>query len=438
MAKKYPLDEGELAVREVGPAQGIGSAGEALALPLPPPLPFQRTGDPLDPPAEFKHWQREEPIRRVVAGGVSAWLVTRYADVRRLLVDARLSSDPTRAGYPAIRPDQPAPRRGHLSSMDAPEHTELRRVVMRSALVTGVGRLRPVIERHARELLEELAVLPQPVDLVGRFTLALPVRVICELFGVPFEDREVFEQCASVIARRSASGAEVAAAYASLIGYLGRLVEAKDREPADDLLSELVVQYVGNGRITREQVVSLGSLLLIAGHATTASQIALSVAALLRHPDQLPVLHAGPEAVSAAVDELLRYLTVVHFGLRRVATADISVGRSVIRAGDGVVLALQSANRDPDIFPDPDRLDLTRSTRAHVAFGYGPHRCPGQALARAQLEIALPALFRRLPGLQLAIPFEELPFEEDSLFHGLRELPVVWGSAHGGAREGKG
>ncbi|MEU2718370.1 cytochrome P450 [Streptomyces sp. NPDC007205] len=309
---------------------------------------------------------------------------------------------------------------------------------MGSTLVTGVGRLRPAIERHARELLEELARLPQPVDLVERFALALPVRVLCELLGVPFEDRKVLERCAAVLLRRSASAAEVAAADKARSEYFARLVEAKDQEPADDLLSELVVRHVRTGRITREQLVSLGSLLLVAGHATTANQIALSVLALLRHPEQLPVMLAGPEAASCAVDELLRHLTVVHFGLRRVATADITIGETVIRAGDGVVLAIQSANRDPDIFPEPDRLDLTRRARAHVAFGYGAHRCPGQALARAELEIALPALFRRLPGLRLAIPFDQVLFAEDSFLHGVRELPIVWESAHGAAWERKG
>ena len=399
----------------------------------PPPLPFRRTGNPLDPPPELRHWQRAEPVRRVVAGGVPAWLVTRYADVRQLLRDPRLSSDPSRAGYPAFRPDQPPPARGYLPAMDPPEHTELRRVVMRSALMSDVERLRPAIERHAHELLDDLVRLPRPVDVVERFALALPVRVICDLFGVPFADREVFERCAVVIARRSASGAEVAAAYGSLTTYLARLVEAKDREPADDLLSELVVEHVRSGRLTREQVVGLGLPLLTGGHATTANQIALGVAALLRHPDQLAVLLADAASVPRAVDELLRYLTVVHFGLRRVATEEITVGGTVIRAGDGVVLALQSANRDQEAFPDPDRLDLTRGAdgtrgaRGHVAFGHGIHWCPGHSLARAELEIALTVLFQRLPGLRLAVPFDRIDFDEDSLLHGVRELPVTWG-----------
>lgn len=410
-------------------------ASGTSASPPPPSLPFHRAGDPLDPPAEYGVWQRDEPVRQVVAGGTVAWLVTRYADVRRLLGDGRLSSDPSRPGYPPLRPNQPPSPPGYLPAMDAPEHTELRRAVMRSSLVTGVGRLRPVIERHAHELLDAVARSPQPVDLMERFALALPVRVICELFGVPFEDRETFEREAAVIARRSASGSEVAAAYASLTDYLGRLVEAKSRAPAQDSISELVVHYVRRGRLTIEQVVGLGLPLLTGGHATTAGQIALSTIALLRHRDQLPALFAGPEAVTVAVDELLRHLTVVHFGLRRAATADIEVGGTVIRAGEGVVLALPAANRDAEVFPDPQKLDLSRRARPHVAFGYGPHRCPGQSLARAELEIALPALFQRLPDLRLAIAFDEISFEEDSLLHGVRELPVCWDLDHGVARK---
>ncbi|MFS0694425.1 cytochrome P450 [Streptomyces nitrosporeus] len=320
--------------------------------------------------------------------------------------------------------------------MDAPEHTELRQVVVRSALMTGVERLRPLIRRHVDELLAELARLPQPVDLVERFTLALPVRVICDLFGVPIEDRKVFERCAVIVARRSAPGIEVAAAYASLTEYLGRLVDAKNEKPADDLVSELVVKHYRTGRITKGQVIGLGLPLLTGGHATTAHQLALSVVSLLRNREQVSLL-ADPASVPALVDELLRHLTVVHFGLRRVAVEDIAVGATVIRAGEGVVLALQSANRDPAVFPDPERLDPTRGSRGHVAFGYGAHRCPGQGLARAELEIALPALFHSLPGLRPAVPFEKITFEEDSLLYGVRDLPVLWDPPPGASDCGK-
>jgi cytochrome P450 len=391
-----------------------------------PPFPFDRTRDPLDPPPEFARWQREQPIRRVVVGDVPAWLVTRYSDVRALLADPRLSCDRSRAGFPAARKNDPPPPRGHLSAMDPPEHTELRRIIMRSALVNDVTALRPVIEQHANALLDKVTRLPQPVDLVKQFALALPVRVICELFGVPYHDRRVFVHCANVITNLATNREQAATAYASLAEYLGNLIDAKEREPADDLLSELVKQHVHTGQITREQAVGLSLILLTAGHATTANQIALSVAVLLRHPDQAELLLHRPELLPDAVEELLRYLTIAHHGLRRVATADISVGGTVIRAGEGVVLALQAANRDPDVFADPDRVDLTRRARRHVAFGHGAHRCAGQALARAELEIALSTLFRRLPELRLAIPFERIAFDDHGLLHGVPELPVLW------------
>jgi cytochrome P450 len=395
-----------------------------------PLFPFHRTRGPLDPPPVLRHWQRDEPIRQVMAGGVNAWLVTRYADVRELLADPRLSADSSKEGFPTHRPNQPPAPRGYLPAMDAPDHTRLKRIIIRS-LANSVASLRPAITLDVNELLDEITQLPQPVDLVSQFALPLPLKIICRLFGVPYEDRAIFEGSAKVIASGSSTREDVAAAYASLTEYSRTLIALKEREPADDLLSEFVTEHVPMGRIRPEELVGLMRPLLTGGHATTTNQIALSTVALLRWPEQAALLMNNPELLPGAVNELIRHQTVVHFGIRRVATEDIPIGGMVIRAGEGVVLALHSANRDPDEYPDPDRLDITRSMRRHMGFGHGPHRCPGQALGRIELEIALPALFRRLPGLRLAEPLERIGFEEGNLLYGIRELPVFWGPARG-------
>lgn len=191
-------------------------------------------------------------------------------------------------------------------------------------------------------------------------------------------------------------------------------------------MSKLATERVATGEATPAEAAGLLVQLLIAGHETTASMLSLGVVALLRHPDQLAALRADEDLVPNAVEELLRYLTVVHIGLRRIATEDVEIGGVTVRAGEGVVVALQAANRDPAVFADPDTLDLTRDAGQHLAFGHGLHHCLGQSLARAELQIALPMLFHRLPGLRLTGPAtEELAFEGRAV-HGVRELPVAW------------
>jgi cytochrome P450 len=172
----------------------------------------------------------------------------------------------------------------------------------------------------------------------------------------------------------------------------------------------------------------MGVLLLIAGHETTANMIALGTLALLEHPEQLAALRdaGNPQLVAAAVEELLRYLTIVHFGLRRVALADIEIGDRIIRAGDGVILATVAGNRDEQVFADPDRLDIHRDARRHVAFGFGVHQCLGQPLARVELQVAYGTLYRRIPSLRLAVDREQVPFKDDGLVYGVYELPVTW------------
>jgi cytochrome P450 len=209
--------------------------------------------------------------------------------------------------------------------------------------------------------------------------------------------------------------------------YLDGLVGEKLTNPTDDLLSGLA-ERIEAGDLSRQEATAMGVLMLFAGHETTANMIALGTLALLQHPDQLAALREtdDPKLVASAVEELLRYLTITHGGLRRVALEDIEIAGQVIRAGEGVIAVNETANRDPLVFPDPDRLDIQRDARHHVTFGYGVHQCLGQSLARMELQVAYPTLLRRMPTLTLATDVEQIPFKHDGFIYGVYELPVTW------------
>jgi cytochrome P450 len=380
----------------------------------------------LDPPPEYALWREQRPITRITLwGDNSPWLITRHDEARAVLADPRFSSENFREGFPGLQPTTPPRSPGQLFAMDPPDHTRLRRMLIPDFTFRRVDELRPAIQRLADELIDDLAEQPGPVDLVEHFTLPLPLRVICELLGVPYEDREFIHRQAAAFATVSAGPEAMRAGWAALFGYLGKLLAVKAEQPGDDLLSKLATERVATGEATAAEAAGMVVQLLIAGHETTASMLSLGVVTLLAHPGQLAALRADPELVPGAVEELLRYLTVVHIGMRRIATEDVTVGGVTVRAGEGVVVSLQAANRDPDAFEDPDAFDVTRDASHHLAFGHGLHHCLGQSLARAELQIALPALFRRLPGLRLSAPAEEFALH-DRAVHGLRALPVVW------------
>ncbi|MFF3328205.1 cytochrome P450 [Streptomyces sp. NPDC002888] len=391
-----------------------------------PPLPTERPL--LDPASEYAKWQTVEPIRRVtVWGDNSPWLITRHQDARAVLDDPRFSADATREGFPGLSPRVPPPGPGQFFVMDPPDHTRLRRMVVPDFTFRRIERLRPAIARICGELLDTMTADGRAeADLVEAYALPQPTRVICELLGVPYEDHAFFQrQVRTLTDFASDTPQDMLAARKALYGYLGELLATRSREPADDLISRLATERVATGEATAEEAVGVAALLLVAGHETTANMFPLAVVALLRHPGQLAALRADPDRWPDAVEELLRYLTVAHAGMRRIATEDVDLGGVLIRAGDGVVVALQAADRDPAVFADPDTLDIRRDAAGHLAFGHGLHQCVGQSLARAELQIGLPALFDRLPGLRLTEPVDRLP-RSTSAIHGLRSLPVTW------------
>ena len=384
---------------------------------------------PFDPPPAIQSLQEDTPLTRVtMRNGVTAWLVTRYADQRTLLADPRLSSDVTRPGYP-IEVDVAARGESPVSFilMDDPEHARLRRMVTASFMIKRVEAMRPGVQRIVDDLIDAMLAGPKPVDLMQAFALPVPSLVICQLLGVPYADHDFFQDNSKVLINRDVTGEERMAAGGRLFHYLDDLIATKIENPGEDLLSGLV-ERIEAGELSRADAAQMGVLMLLAGHETTANMIALGTLALLEHPDQLALLRSteDPALVRSAVEELLRYLHITHNGRRRVALEDIELAGETIRAGEGVILANDIGNRDPSVFPDPDRLDLTRNPRGHVAFGFGPHVCLGQPLARMELQVVYSTLYRRVPTLSLATTVDRIPFKHDGSVYGVYTLPVTW------------
>ncbi|WP_414637569.1 cytochrome P450 [Amycolatopsis sp.] len=386
---------------------------------------------PFDPPPELARLQTEAPVSRVrLWDGSTPWLVTRYEDVRAVLADPRISADSDRPGYPHVTPASAARRKRAKAfiSQDDPEHAARRRLLTGDFMVRRMEALRPRIQHIVDELIDAMLAGPKPADLVEAFALPVPSLVICELLGVPYADRAFFHRASRTVIARDTTSEQAVAATEQLLDYLADLVRAKEKDPGEDLLSRLAAGQLRTGAMTAEEIAAMGQLLLIAGHETTANMIALGTVALLENPAQLAEIRdtGDPKVIANAVEELLRYLNITHSGRRRVATADLEIGGQLIRRGEGVIAAGDIANRDDSAFPEPDRLDIGRKARHHVAFGYGVHQCLGQPLARIELQVVYGTLYRRLPGLSLAVPLADLPFKHDMIVYGVHELPVTW------------
>lgn len=391
------------------------------------PMPRQ-SRCPFDPPPALKDLQQEGPLAKVrLWDGSESWLVTRYAEQRALLGDPRVSADTDRPGYPTKA--SPEAGEGKLSfiMMDDPEHARLRRMVTAPFAVKKVEALRPAVQRIVDGLIDDMLAGPAPVDLVDAFALPIPSLVICELLGVPYEEHDFFQEHTRTMVRTTATPEERGAASREVAGYLAGVVGKRIAEPKDDLLSSIAGRVTA-GELTHQQATEMALLLLIAGHETTANMIALGTLALLQHPDQLALLRESddPKLVASAVEELLRYLHITHLGRRRAVTEDIEIAGQVIKAGEGVIMVNEIGNRDPEVFADPDRLDITRDARRHVAFGFGVHQCLGQPLARMELQVVCGTLYKRIPTLRLAGDLRDVRFKTDAFIYGVHELPVSW------------
>jgi len=393
------------------------------------PVPFDEDSYYQDP-AGFFAWLRESrpvaPVR--MPGRGRAWFITGYADVRAALADPRLANDVHR--WPGGARQRPSEAAGgvhaHLLNSDPPVHTRLRHLVWKAFTPRRVARLRPRAEEIAAGLLDEMEAAGGVTDLLGAYARPLPGAVLCELLGVPEADRG---RISAAVAAYDKPG-EADRVTRELAADLTGLIAAKRAGPGDDLLSALAlvrddVGEDGSGDgLTDTEARSLAFQILMGGFGTTVNLIGNGTLALLSHPEELARLRADPSLLPAAVEELLRFTNPLNHATDRFTTQDMTVGGVVIPAGEWVFMATSSANRDPGRFPDPDRLDLSRDTSGHLAFGHGIHYCLGASLARVEAEAALGALLARFPGLSLAVPPEELRWRPVSLMHGLESLPV--------------
>ncbi|HZR51953.1 MAG TPA: cytochrome P450 [Streptosporangiaceae bacterium] len=386
---------------------------------------------PLDPPPVLGDLQAKAPFVRIrLWDGSTAWLVTRHAEQRALLADPRVSADPYRPGYPFQSQGLRDITDESLTflNMDDPEHARLRRTVAGTFTVRRIERSRPAVREIVDDLISDLLAGPRPADLVSRFALPVPSLVICHLLGVPYADHEFLQRVGATVISRETATTAMKDTMAEVSAYLEQMISRKLAAPADDLLSRLASEQIQTGQMTMQELVKLTHLLLLAGHETTANMITLGTLALLRDPTQLTQLRNAddPKLVAAAVEELLRYLSIVHTGLRRLALDDIEIAGQVIRAGEGLVIPIETANRDETVFPRAGMLDIHRDARQHIAFGFGVHQCVGQHLARMELQVSYAALHRRIPTLALAVDPGDLRYKQDGLIYGVHELPVTW------------
>lgn len=397
---------------------------------VPHGLPVERDAGPFDPPRRITALRAARPVSPMIfPDGHEGWLVTGYDEVRALMADVRFSSRQDLGilhvpfetpGMPqATEPSPSVP--GLFIAMDPPDHTRLRRKLIGAFTVRRMQVLEEQIAGIVERQLDEMQAVGPPVDLVAAFALPVPSLVICALLGVPPEDRAGFQADSTTFLQKDVTLEAKMAAYGSLTGYLADLVTRKRADPGEDVLSDLA----RHDDLSVGELTGAAFLLLLAGHETTANMLALGTFALLEHPGVAAELRAGPGLLPGAVEELLRYLSVVDM-LLRYATEDIELGGETIDAGSTVVVSLLAANRDPLRFDDPDTLDVRRNARGHLTFGHGVHQCLGQQLARVEMRAGFAGLLRRFPDLALAVPAADVPLRTDMTIYGVHELPVTW------------
>jgi cytochrome P450 len=391
-----------------------------------PVLPVPRAARcPLAPPADFAEWRAQPGLQRAMFQGNPVWVVSRYRDIRAALVDPRLSAKTIPESIMPKDADNKVPVM--FARTDDPEHQRLRRMMTTNFTFRRCESMRPHIQETVDHYLGQMIGKGAPADLVLEFALPVPSLVIALLLGVPPEDLEIFQRHTTTGLDQRSTDEQKGQAFGAMYAYIEELVERKAREPGDDLISRLVTEYVATGQLDHATTAMNSVIMMQAGHETTANMISLGTVALLEHPDVFERLGQtdDPVVVANVVEELMRYLTIVHSQVDRVATEDLTIGGQLIRAGDFVMMSLLAGNWDAEFVDNPESFDAGRNTRGHLGFGYGVHQCIGANLARVEMQVAFATLARRLPGLTLAVSAEELKFKEANIY-GMKELPVSW------------
>ncbi|MEV0221387.1 cytochrome P450 [Streptomyces sp. NPDC050704] len=392
------------------------------------PLPYQRDPVcPFDPGAALREVQEKDPVHRYrLLDGQDIWVVTRYDDVRQMFTDPRLSSalTPLTLMLPGIDETGLQVPRGSFVNMDPPEHTRLRRTVAATFTARRMRELAPRLEQIAENCLDAMEHTGPPVDFMAGFAFPFPLLAICELLGLSDTQREEYIRIVSSAPGLAATVEEGQALIAAAERFMGDAVAAQRADPGDGMIGMLVKEH--GDEVDDEEIVGISNMFLSAGFDTVANTIGLGILALLENPDQFSLLRDDPSVLDTAVEELMRYLSVVSATSGRTATEDLELGGVTIKAGEYVVPALAAANRDPAHYKDPDRLDLTRTPAQQVGFGHGLHRCIGGAMTLLEMRIAFPAVLRRFPGLHLAVPREEVTYRGYNMVHGALSIPVAW------------
>ena len=391
--------------------------------------------DRNDPFPLFAQVRADGPVHEVrLADGHPAWLVVGYDEARALLNDPRLSKDMhaalARSGE-VVAEGLPGPALArHMLAVDPPDHTRLRRMAMSAFSKRRVAGLEDRIRSIVDRLLDDLADVDGPVDLVAGFAFPLPFTVICELLGIPDADRtDLGRWFRTLLAPYSGPPpAHAVAASDAIVGYLADLLELKRRQPGEDLVTDLVVA-ARDGALTEQEMASTIFQLVVAGHDTTTSLIGNGVVALLRHPEQRDALVADPDLVPRAIEECLRYDAPVPHSTFRYTTEEMRIGDVTIPAYAQVIVSLAAANRDPARYRDPGTFDVRRDDGSHLAMGHGIHHCLGAPLARMEARIAFTALLARFPAMRLAVDPGELRWGHGDglVLRGLSALPVLLG-----------
>ncbi|GAA2671402.1 cytochrome P450 [Nonomuraea recticatena] len=386
----------------------------------------RQPGCPFDPPKELIDAREHGPISRFpFPDGHEGWLVTGYDLVRSVLGDSRFSSRKELMRHHWAMDlsgiEMPPAPPGEFLLMDEPQHGRYRKPLVGKFTVRRMRQLTERVEEITAEHLDAMEKAGPTADLVTAFAKPIPAIMICELLGVPYEDRGRFQEQIDLFMSGESSDEELIAAYTAVQDYLAQLVAAKRGNPTDDILSELT-----DSDLTDEELKGMSLILLAAGLDTTTNMLALGTFALLQNPAQLAALRADPTLIDNAVEELLRYLSVAKTFFRT-ALEDVELGGQTIKAGSMVVMSLNTANRDPERFSDPHVLDLRRQDGGHLAFSHGIHQCLGQQLARVEMRVAFSALLARFPTLRLAVPAEEVALRPESAdIYGVKSLPVTW------------
>ncbi len=383
---------------------------------------------PLDLPPQLREIARDRPVSRVrIWDGSQAWLITGYDEARELLTDPRVSSDQSRPGYTFAAPQAKVfhNRNRSMPTMDDPEHAVLRRMVAGDFTNKKMEALRPKFQEQVDELIDEMLASGNRADLFSQLAVPMSSKAICAILGVHNEEGVRFAALGKTMASPASTNEDHVKAVEGMRALLRSLVVQSKTEPGDGVIGHLV----GAGELPDDEIVATALLLMAAGHGATAHMTTLGTMALLANPDQLALIRDSrdPAFIANAVEELLRYLSVAHLGRRRVAIEDIDVGGVLIRAGEGIIVATDTANHDPHAFEgDPDELDLRRNACHHFAFGFGVHQCLGQQLSRVLLQVVYGTLYRRIPTLALAVAVEQLSYKLGLAIYGVNELPVTW------------